>query len=396
MELSEWVLYTIAEVILVLVILCLLLLFHAKGLKAALLALQKRLARALQDLKDAKASQASGTDSGVSYADQVKAHIKTTQAHHASLSPDRNIDQDIAPDTPSPRMVAAMRNRFLKAEQDAIDQEYGTDWSRLAEHYQLLMPQETASELLPPPPDALDYEQQRAEIERFKRLFHTMEAQWVSAKAKAEQYYAQLVNVIGDSDDPGHQQLRELAESQLNELKAQPKPGKVNPEAASKAPDLASLKAINAQQRREIEELQRRLQAADLETEQGGLVQELEQQLSRQLKLMKESEVCIELLEQELADVTQRMHILEHEHKRIKTEQLLSRKEALAELTKEKQQLSKKIRQLESENEQLAGLAELADAEQRRKLTQKDQEISAIKQKFTELAKRYKAAMARH
>ena len=388
MELSEWVIYTVAEVLLVLVITCVLLLLHTRGLKALIGTLQSKLAKAVNDLRDAKKQQSS-TTSDASYADQLEAHLKATSEFHKQHGADRPIEQDITANTPNARLVAAMRHRFLKAEQEATSESLESpNWQRIAEHYsQLPAPQVSDEPQIDVDPEELlklSYDEQRDEIERFKRLFTTMEAQWQAAKVKAENYYAQLMNMIGESEEPRHLALKQLAEEQLAYIDQVTTKASTKTDSKIGHQDLDKLKAINERQKDEIAELQLKLANASSDEERLSVTEDLERQLAQQLRFMKESEICIDLLERELEDASRRISQLEAR----KTPSAVAEQTALIE---SKQHLNKQIRQLQGENEQLVNLAEHADAEQRRIVAAKNKEVEALKSKFSELARRYKA-----
>lgn len=385
MAIDNWMVYTAAEVILVLLILCALLLFHAKGLKAAIQALQNRLSQALSELKAAKQAQAS-TQSQLD--DSLETQIADTVAFHAQQNPDRSIEADLAPDSPPARLVAAMRHRFLKAEQ-AAQRNGGQNWGQFAQAYQPMVdikPKLTSDSEQgdrPTDPSALSYDEQRQEIARFKRLFTTMEGQWKEAKGKAEGYYQELIRLIGSSDDPAQQALKTQAQTELAQLSQQPSPILRKAGTAQNQEELDHLKSENAVQREQIQQLKARL--AELPAGgQSELIVDLEQQLEKQLRLMRESEVCIELLEQEIAELNKKLG----ESARNDT----GPSAQVDKIVKEKQQLSKKIQQLEGENEQLVGLAEAADAEQRRRLAEKDAEIGLLKKKLVHLLKNPKVS----
>lgn len=382
MELSSWAVYTAAEVIFILLLACIVLLFHTKNLKSALATLQSRLTAALSDLKALKEAQPTQESTGtMGYAEQLDAKLSETQAYHREQGGQDTILNDLtAEDTPALK-TAALRYHFLSSEKTAAASE--ADWQALEAHYERLA---VRPELPNAPEDAgsLSYNEQREEIERFKRLFTTMESQWQHAKSRAEQYYQQLLSLIGDSQDPKFLELKSMAEAQLEDFEET---------AATESPtaessDLASLKAINAQQQQEIAVLQSRLQSAASDEERAALIADLERQLAQQLKFMKESETCIDLLEKELRSAAEKCNQLE---RKLKNAQ--ANADSPSE-TRDKQALVKKVRQLESENEQLVHLAEHADAELKNQLAAKDKEIRQIKQRFTELAKQLKDRQA--
>ncbi|MDN3640148.1 hypothetical protein QWY82_15220 [Simiduia curdlanivorans] len=393
MEFSEWVVYTVAEVLLVLTIACLLLFLQTKGLKALISSLQGKLTKAIGELREAKGKQAS-TPEGPSYTEQIAVQIQATEKYHAEQDSDLSIEQDITAKTPKERLVAAMRYRFLRAEQDGLAEHADLpDWPRIALHYdQLPAPQ---SQIDPQPPSTpetalkLSYDEQRDEIERFKRLFTTMERQWQIAKAKAQDYYNQLLSLIGDSSDPTHLTLKKLAQEQIAHIDKAAASINAPPSNSANRQDVDKLKAINERQKNEIAALQDKLANASTDQQRLAITADFERQLAQQQQFMKESEVCIDLLERELEAASRRIEQLEAQ------KPVAGSSEQNA-LLKDKHTLNKQIQQLRSENEQLVNLAEHAEAEQRRLIAVKNKEVEAIKGKFAELAKRYKALANTH
>ncbi|BFM12032.1 hypothetical protein R50072_21850 [Simiduia litorea] len=392
MEFSEWVVYTVAEVLLVLTIACLLLVLHTKGLKALITSLQVKLAKAIGELREAKNKQESAPVES-SYSEQLSAHLQATEKYHAEQAPNQPIEQDISAQTPKARLVAAMRYRFLRAEQESLDEHADSpNWACIAEHYNQLPAPQPAIEPdtlnSPEVASKLSYDEQRHEIERFKRLFTTMETQWQTAKAKAQDYYNQLLSLIGDSSDPAHLRLKKLAEAQITHIDKTAASINAPRGSPTSRQDVDKLKAINERQKSEIAALQDKLASASTDQQRLAVTADLERQLAQQQQFMKESEVCIDLLERELAEATSRIEQLEAHKPATPTSSEQSA------LLKDKQTLNKQIQQLKSENEQLVNLAEHADAEQKRVVAIKNKEVEAIKGKFAELAKRYKALMS--
>ncbi|UTA46553.1 hypothetical protein L1F30_10260 [Simiduia sp. 21SJ11W-1] len=381
MELASWAVYTAAEVIFILVVACVLLLLHTKNLKGALSALQRRLSSALADLRALKESQqetqAALEAQTPGFEEQISAKLTETQDYYTSLEGSTKIEEDLLADTPQDRRTAALRHLFLKSEQ-CYGQTSPPNWEGIQKQLRTLS---AVPELPTPPsePGALSYNEQRDEIERFKRLFTTMETQWQQAKNRAEEYYQQLVGMIGDSSDPKFQALKDLAQSQLKDF------DEAAPPALPPSEDINAIKSQMAQQQAEITRLQEQIAKAKSDAERAKLVTELEAQLTQQMRFLKESETCISQLEQELKDVNAK---LTKQDRKLKAMAVAPDDPQIAE---DKLKLLRKIQQLESENEQLVHLAEHADAELKSQLKVKDDEISAISKKLKDIAQRYKA-----
>src|SRR5579862_2405455 len=102
---SPLVLITIAEIAVVLLLLCLILLLHVRGLRRLVAALEARVISVRETLRatrqDAKVVRQQLTEMeqspALDYSEQIDAQIDATRNFHLSLDPDRDIVLDISP-----------------------------------------------------------------------------------------------------------------------------------------------------------------------------------------------------------------------------------------------------------------------------------------------------------
>jgi hypothetical protein len=138
---SPIVLVVALEIAVVLLLLCLFLLLHLRGLRRLVAALEAKvvsvrdtLRAARQDTKMVRQQLAEHEASpGMDYSEYVDAQIDATRNHHLSLDPDRDIVLDIAPDTTLERQAVALRHAFLVAEKEAwlAGESEAVDWAVL-------------------------------------------------------------------------------------------------------------------------------------------------------------------------------------------------------------------------------------------------------------------------
>ncbi len=418
MHISNWVVLGAAEIFAVLVVLFLLLLLHTRNLKGIASSLRERIRVLVNDLKQAKADiQKAEAQSNPreAYINQLDLLIAQTRAQHASHNPDRDIILDLSNDTPHARQIAALRFAALICEKEAIlSSDTATpNWktievrfTRLIEFFRNQTPLNDGDSI-----EATHLRQeleaniQRVEnLEKFKLLFFTMEDQWRNAKQQADIYHDRLSLITMGTDQKEtykdllshyHNAYGQLAKTfESNPLQRE---ANIQPQANTIVLDttidnraqheLSKLKTVAADQYRIINELQVRLQKASTDAEKIEVITDLQKQLDRQVRFAKESETCIQLLEAELLEAHQHIQMLETNINSLNAQQLPQIQTAIAEHTAESKAMLKIIEQLEQENHQLAQQAELATTPAPG--TPHKEELSRLKQQYTELEARY-------
>lgn len=364
---SPIVLLVIAEIAVVLLLLCLFLLLHVRSLRQLVAALEEKIVSVRDTLKttrqDFKAvrqrlleREQSPT---LSYSEQIDAQIDATRNYHLSLDPDRDIVLDIEPDTTMERQAAALRHAFLIAEKEAslASESEEIDWDILhGKLAQIIQFYQQGSAAAPEPLEAIDLDnldeltpqQDSAELEtlreslanqtrhienleKFKKLFFDTEEKWRSASALAEQYHQQLLartQELGDSgiDDLLSQYSKaygnfgaELADDRGQARAAnhvieigtqQPSVGRA---VIANQEEMLRLRNMAIDQHRMIVSLRQQLDSADSLEEKNAAIAELHKQLERHERFLKESDICAKQVEAELELTLTRNHELEQQ-----------------------------------------------------------------------------------
>lgn len=230
-----------------------------------------------------------------------------------------------------------------------------------------------------------------------------MEKQWSSAQANAENYYKQL-NAKSEelTNKQGFQDLLQQYHGVYNEVSqsfldaaddanssSNQKTILITRQDPRAAEEIVKLRNVAADQHRTINQLQRKLAEASNPTEKEAVFQELEQQLQRQIRFVQESEVCVQLLEEELehvqAELTSKEKLLsaqtdlKEENQRIK--------DTLQNFSLESKDLVKSLAELEKMNEALKRNAASSPAPSQ--TTAQPVELKRIQTELTDLQKQY-------
>jgi len=415
MQLSNWVLIGAIETYAVLVIVCIFLLFHARGLKGLISRLQNKITDLVSDLANAKqqykeAQQA--RNNGGSYSDQLEVQIDKTREYHLSLSADRDIALDLDSTTPLERKITALRHAVLIAEKEAslAGEDSSPNWNIIQSKFGGFLEffnqggaASTGIQSLEDDGDAMEGLQQalsdsyqRIEnLEKFQQLFFEMEDKWEETKQQADDYFQQLQQLsVDESAKPQFDALLNNYRAVYDGIdqhfqQASGKKGTVElasestqpPPARSNA-ELDKLRSVAANQHQLINELQRRLDSANSNEERIELISDLQKQLELQQRYVKESETCIELMDNELQSANERIQQLEQQAG--KTEAGASRVKSL-EASVEKSameclKMKRMIDKLQQENDQLAQQAMSATS---------PADSQALKNKFQQLQQKY-------
>lgn len=378
MQVSNWIVFGTIEVIAALLLLCGFLLFYTRSLKGLIGKLQAGIKSVVSDLRDSKAqvSQLQAlVDSGTqSYNDHVQQQLNATRDYHATLNAGRDITLDLEEGTPPLRQAASFRHAYLLTEKEAssqLEDSQVPNWDILQSKLTTLLSFFRAYDASKNDSASLQKEldqakQQIANLERFRDLFFELEDKWLEAQQTAEQLEDNYQHSGEDSDfneflkrykdiyngfgSDLQQASHTLAGGTTQIVTSAPTL------SVSSGEDLEELKSLTANQHHLIQELQERLSRAYDHEERDQLIADLESQLDKQLRYMKESETCIKLMEGELDQAhalideqQQKIHALRH-----KVEQNVKLVKATKHLSQERESMLKNLRQLEQENDQLA------------------------------------------
>jgi hypothetical protein len=415
---SPIVLLVIAEIAVVLLLLCVFLLLHVRSLRQLVSALEEKIIAVRDTLKttrqDFKAVRERLLEREqaptLSYSEHIEAQIDATRNHHLSLDPDRDIVLDIEPDTTLERQSAALRHAFLVAEQEAAlaaDNE-GVDWDilqaklgQIIQFYQSSQRQtepgpleaidlDNLDDLVAPPVDdgeLAKLQEQLANqtrhienLEKFKKLFFDTEEKWRAATAQADLYKQQLLDrsaELGAGED--FQELlsrysnsyegfgaeladdRGQARAATHVIEIENREISVGKTVIANQEEMLRLRNMAIDQHRMIVSLRQQLDSADTLEEKDAAIAELHKQLERHERFLKESDICAKQVEEELERTLERNHELEQKLRALRedidggTKQI---QEELARTLVQNQSLEQQLIELKQQGESGGGSEE--------------------------------------
>lgn len=390
MLVSNWIIFGTAELMALLLALCVFLLFHARKLKNLTQLLQNKLQQLVQDLKKSKqtCSELERTLSQTTtapYSEMVEQQLEKTREYHLSLKPDQDIRLDLNSDTPQSRQIASLRHAFLISEKEATlasPDEGNPNWDLLQARLGNLMnffrsenkgktdqPEQATKEgveELEELKKALANSQQRIEnLEKFKTLFFELEEKWDLAQQQAQICHEELSGFdVGSQQQENFEDLLQRYQNAYNEfgnqLQVNSKSSGITqivevPSSHKPSDELQHLKSVTANQHHLITELQQRLAIAYSAADKEELIEDLKSQLDKQLRYVKESETCIELMDNELSKANKQIEQMQSrieklEYNSEKSAQVIHKARILKE---ERAMMNRNIQNLEQENEQL-------------------------------------------
>ncbi len=403
MQVSSTLLIIAAELYLLLLIGVLVLFLYSRKQKKIIHRQQQKLLDVIKEIRTAK-SQPIKPVIEKGYKFHINQQLEATQKRYSNISPDTDISAIQPSDASAEQQILALRYAFLRSEELGTTEDTGSDkyWNIFQQTLEPLLKQSN-TELT----DELDIYKKRVEnLEKFKKLFFELEAQWNSAQNNSEQYHAQLLAMSDQMQDPDAyalllqhyqdalgqfsqavQQTSSLADDQgsktINIIRQDPRA----------AEEIVKLRNVAADQYRVINNLQRKLEEATSNEEKSLVIHELEQQLQRQIRFVQESDTCVQLLEDELIKANEKI---------VQQEQLIDNvqkideenseiKDVLHNFTMESRDLLANIESLEEENQQLkeqlaalSGKINPASADTQHALVQ-------LQKQYAELEERYLA-----
>lgn len=453
---SNWIYLLGFELAVVLLVVCLLLFAHARGLGRLISALEEKVL-ALRDsmrkknlLFDALKKEVESLRHQIKhgYSDALEEQLDATRNRHSSLSPDRDIVLDITPDTPVERQALALRHAFLIAEKEAtlaVDGK-GVDWEilqaklgQIIQFYSAPDLSEGLDELdvdagldLDAPleidsasgDDSLEttienLQRQIGNLEKFRKLYFDVEKKWREARAEAERYHQELL-AMGASLGGGEEfsQLLKSYGDVYGDLDGLLERGREAPEPDVVAPapsvgkmvianqeEIQRLRNMALDQHKIITELKRKLVGAETEEDRERAIAEMQLQLDRSERYLKESDTCISQLESEISRLMTENESL---NQRIKSgagasanphleEELEMARNLIASFTEQSRDMLTVIAALEEEKRHLPELAggdkAVEDAgrvaELTERLSKSQQELLNVQTQYIELEERF-------
>jgi hypothetical protein len=410
MQVPNAIIFVAAEIIIVLLVCTVIFFVHSRKLKSLVRRQQEKLLALLE------AQPAPPSSPSPNYKSYLNDELDATAAQFAAFSPNQDIALELPIDSPLLQRILALRYAFLRAEELGTTEDRGTPeyWNIFQQALEPLLssPQgESSTEL----EAELGTAKKRIEnLEKFKRLFFDMEKQWTEAQANAQDYYAQLLALSeGVEDRAAFNSVLESYHGVYDSIQQNITQVIQNPDSFNQhktinitrqdpraAEEIVKLRNVAADQHRIINDLQRKLMSAATAEEKELIIQELQQQLQRQIRFVTESETCIQLLEDELAKAHEEISIQERslDETSALSEENQQIKNALHSFTLESKDLVSSINQLEDENDSLKQNIRTTTATINTQLTTSESapevkkiqaELSDLKKQYAELEERY-------
>lgn len=339
-----------------------------------------------------------------SYNDKLNAQIELTRDYHYSLGTRQDIALDLDPDAPLPRRTAAIRHAFLIAEKEATANSDEANWDFLASRYRQILdfhqdyePNAGASE----GEEAVQLKEELAQakrrinnLERFKSMYIELEERWDRCKDRANEHYIELKNFAEQSGQKeSFEALLDKYQASYADLGALIQQGfqdsintiSENPEQHLQ--EIRRLRGVAADQHKIITELQGQLASASNSEEKTRVVAGLQTELQKQARFLQESETCIKLMEDELANNKQEMRLLAE-----RLIQLPKLKNDIKELETTVSMHEQVIDTLKQENRRLAKklkLVQEAPPEDNQEAKTLRKELNALQGKYNDLEEKF-------
>lgn len=341
----------------------------------------------------------------IPYGERLDEQIGATVDYHRSLGSSRDIALDLAHAPPSNRRTAALRHAFLLAEKEATANNDDTNWTALTDRYEQLLPlrrarapEQATGAQLQEDLDQVESELQQARkrianLERFKTMYLELEERWERCKVKANGHYSALQSMAlktGQSD--GFNDLLEQYHSSYQDVDTVPQDDQASSDTAGGAPsdqlhELHRLRSMTADQHRIISELQDRLTASSVVEEKAVIVNSLQNELSKQARFLRESETCIQLMEDELANANRQL--VQLRERANQTAPLITEIKSLRETGETKDQiigsLQQEIRRLSKELKN----AEQSPPDDKQEVRGLRKELSALQSNYNDLEEKF-------
>lgn len=366
MQVSNTLLIVAAEIYVLLLIGMLVLFLFSRKQKKVIARQQKKLLELVKEIRQSNHTETKATIPEKTYKSYLNEQLDITQKRFIAIGSQIDISATQPTDGSLEQRITALRYAFLRAEELGTTEDVHTDkyWSIF---------QQTLEPLLQPSNDNLleelaTYKKRVENLEKFKKLFFDLEAQWSAACNNAENYHEQLIALSEKMSDPNaYQKLLDNYQRNFSQFNQSMKnTSNILDNADSKtiniirqdpraAEEIIKLRNVAADQYRVINTLQRKLEEAVSDEQKTLVIHELEQQLQRQMRFVQESDTCVQLLEEELNKANEK--IAEQEeligHGELLDEENNHIKDTLHNFTLESKDLLENIEFLEEENRQL-------------------------------------------
>lgn len=351
-----------------------------------------------------KAKQPPPTPPRESYNDKLNKQIETTRDYHHTLGSRQDIALDLDPDAPLPRRTAALRHAFLIAEKEATANRDEVQWDFLASRYRQILsfhedydvPSSSAQGEIDQLKDELTQAKKRINnLERFKGMYLELEERWDKCKDKANEHYIELKSMAEQSGQKeSFERLLDSYQASYADLGAMIEKGFSDSVATAIAEnpeehlqEIRRLRSVAADQHKIITELQSKLATAGNQEEKEQVVVSLQTELQKQARFLQESETCIKLMEDELANNKQEMKQLVE-----RLAQMPRMKAQVKELETTVSMHEQVVDSLKQENRRLAKklkLAQEAPPEDNQEVRTLRKELTTLQSKYNDLEEKF-------
>ena len=276
MQIPNWVIFTSIELFAALLILIFVLLFRTRSLNRLISRLQLKVQALVADLKKTKKEMETlrgDMQESSSYEDLLEEQIDYTKEYHQSLDSGQDIVLDLADsDFTSPRHLSALRHAFLVAEKE------GT----------------------------LSSNSKTPNWEVIQTKLSNIVSFIIGGVPKSSPGFS----AENAADPEANQDERVNDRGEIVRLRDDSSGASSTSVSSPKSPsgdstELYELRALAAQQKKMIADLQGKIADAVTEEEKTDLIRNLQQQLEAQQRYMQESEMCINQMDDELQSANQ-------------------------------------------------------------------------------------------
>lgn len=321
---TSFILIIVLEVLALCLFLLAILFLKNRKLRRLIAKLQTRLYEVAQLHK--KNRQSPPPPPTETYNDKLNIQIELTRDYHHSLGTRQDIALDMDPDAPLSRRTAALRHAFLIAEKEATHTD-DTNWDFLASRYRQILSfhedyerkdhaevSEEANQLK----EELNQAKRRINnLERFKSMYIELEERWDRCKNHASEHYIELKSIAEKSGQKeSFELLLDKYQASYADLGALIEQGfqdsikNMEESPEEHLQEIRRLRGVTADQHKIITQLQGKLASASSNEEKTQIVAGLQTELQKQARFLQESETCIKLMEDELANNKKEMRLL--------------------------------------------------------------------------------------
>lgn len=410
MQVSNYILIAALEAYLLLTLLCVFLLFYVRNQRKLVNRQQEKL-RELSSSQPKPAPtipQTSITDSHT-YREHISRQLDITRSQYQQIAGDNQITLEQSPEAPAMQKILALRHYFLMTEESAVTFDGNKPlvrWDYLEQQLSSLLTRQTDTQGLET--ELANCKKRIENLEKFKQLFFDLERQWQEAQEKAQDYHQKLSDMAESVEDKAyfndlldryHSVYQDVHQSMITGRQALEKnPAVLYKNTHTHRPDssianeIIKLRNVAVDQHRIINQLQRKLEDAKTAEEKEVAIQDLQQQLQRQIRFVQEAETCVKLIEDELKNSQEKLHQQEQllEKTQFAEEENQRMRELLHNFAFESKTLMTSIIELEQENDKLKRtLSENAGAKAAEALKSLQADHLILQTQYAELEEKY-------